>query len=77
MKDDGDAAARPAALSVKSHRQDVANDHRGEIERAEDEQMNACAAARLREETRAASEVEADFAEQNNDDKLAQEHCAA
>lgn len=73
MKDDGDALARPAALRVKSHRQDVAKHHRGEVERAEDEQVNACAPSGLREEASAAREVHADFAVQNNDDHLAQE----
>lgn len=73
MKDDGDAMARPAALWVQGHRQNVAKHHRGEVERAEDEQMNACAPPRLCEEASAAREVKADFAVQNNDDNLAQE----
>ena len=73
MKDDGNALARPAPLRVKSHRQDVAQHHRGEVERAEDKQVNGCAPPRLREEACAARKIQADFAVQNNDDRLAQE----
>ena len=73
MEDDGDAPARPAPLRVARHRDDVAQNHRSEIERAEDEQSDTCAPPRFREEARAAREVEADFAVEDDDDNLARQ----
>ena len=73
MEEDGNGSGGPAPFRIEGHRDGVAHQHAGKVERPKQQQSAAEPSSRSDQKAMAARETETDFGVNNNNDDLNRE----